>query len=97
MQNQQIIVVVLGSTLKGIVAVTRGLFVGKAEHGMCWWCDTHSWLQYDGDLVTRTIRLMAASPWTGAFAADQSRAQKAQKAVQYCSIQHLAPCSSLFN
>ena len=51
MQNQQIIVVVLGSTLKGIVAVTRGLSVGKAEHvhGMCW-CDTHSWLQYDGGI-----------------------------------------------
>ena len=47
MQNQQKIVIVLGSTLKGIVAVTRGLSVGKAErvHGMCW-CDTHSWLQY---------------------------------------------------
>ena len=47
MQNQQRIVIVLGSTLKGIVAVTRGLSVGKAErvHEMCW-CDTHSWLQY---------------------------------------------------
>ena len=51
MQNQQRIVIVLGSTLKGIVAVTRGLSVGKAErvHGMCW-CDTHSWLQYDGGI-----------------------------------------------
>ena len=41
MQNQQKIVIVLGSTLKGIVAVTRGLSVGKAEHvhGMCW-CET---------------------------------------------------------
>ena len=43
MQNQQIIVVVLGS--KGDCRCHKAEHV----HGMCW-CDTHSWLQYDGGI-----------------------------------------------